>query len=210
MVIDIDGTITPILQEHEYATRSSFEDWRSWLRTDDAVVEQLDMIARHAEVRRGMVHDLATGSRAMVDRRPLQGMLGSQYVAWRGWPRRGWRMRSLASFAVEPLNAAIVWGDDRVPADAQRRTRDITGIPALVVRPKTSSRVCPWTTRTATSTLWRGGSPFEHSRGISSGRCRAWHSRGPRIASRPTSRLCRYGREPRILRRFSYSPIPPP
>lgn len=91
MVVDIDGTIAPILQEHE------------------------------------QVRWLIEG--------PLQGILDGQYVAWCGAPRSGSRMQSLMSFAVRRNPAAIVWEDDRAPANAQRRTRVITGQPALVVRP---------------------------------------------------------------------------
>ncbi|WP_133192781.1 hypothetical protein [Microbacterium sp. TPD7012] len=134
-MLDVDGTISRLYREEEYALHQDDPGWRSWMTVDDGVVDALDDLAQGPGVQ---VAWLTTWPRDQVGwliRGPLRGKLGGPYVQWQNWPKRGWRTSSLISHVRQTTPEAVVWADDRAPGDAERRVEAMTEVPSLVVRP---------------------------------------------------------------------------
>ena len=135
LTLDVDGTISRIYREEEYASHQYDPGWRSWMTVDDDVVDALDELAQRPDVQVAWLTTWPHDQVGWLIREPLRGKLAGPYIPWQNWPKPGWRTLSLISHVRRTTPHAIAWADDRAPADAKRRLTAMTEIPALVLRP---------------------------------------------------------------------------
>ena len=138
MVFDVDGTISRFYRKEEYAEQHADPNWYEFLPLDEEVVDALDELAHRPGVDvawltswapdQGYLDHLINGAR-------FRGRLAGRCVPWIGEPDKGWRLRSLLTFAERHHPRALVWADDQAPSNAGERIDKRLGIPRLVLHP---------------------------------------------------------------------------
>ncbi|MDQ0647049.1 hypothetical protein QFZ53_001245 [Microbacterium natoriense] len=135
LVLDVDGTISRIRREEEYALHQDEPGWRAWMSVDDEVIDRLAGLVTHSNLRVAWLTTWPHDQVAWLIEGPLRGKLAGQYVPWRNWPKRGWRMQSMISYVRSAQPSVVVWADDRAQESAARSITDMTETPAFVVKP---------------------------------------------------------------------------
>lgn len=135
LVLDVDGTISRIYGENEYARYQNEPGWRSWMSVDDEVVDALDALVEDSDAEVAWLTTWPHDQVAWLVQEPLRGKLSGPYVPWQNWPKLGWRMQSLISYVRAASPSAVIWADDSAPVDAARRLTGMTEVPSFVVRP---------------------------------------------------------------------------
>lgn len=135
IVFDVDGTISRIYREREYEEHKNDKSWMTMMPFDQEVIAALDEQTGRPGVETAWLTTWDPEGVEWLIRRPLGGRLAGSYVPHHGWPKRGWRLRSLIAYLRQVGPAAVVWADDAAPAGAASRIREQTGIPALVIKP---------------------------------------------------------------------------
>lgn len=135
LVLDVDGTISRIYRDEERVLHRDEPGWRSWMSVDEDVVDALDTLVEGSEVDVAWLTTWPHDQVAWLIQEPLRGKLSGPYVPWRNWPKQGWRLQSLISYARETKPAVVVWADDRAPEHAALRLTGMTEVPSFVVRP---------------------------------------------------------------------------
>lgn len=138
LVLDVDGTISRIYREEEYAQHRGEPGWYQYLPLDEPVIDALDEQARRSGVEVAWltswgpsqedIDDLVNGKR-------LRGRLPGTCVPWIDPLKFGWRSRSFLAYLKQAQPASVIWADDRAPGDIRRRIDERIGIPRLVIRP---------------------------------------------------------------------------
>lgn len=135
LVLDVDGTISRVRRDEERVLHQNTPGWRSWLSIDDGVVDALDALVDTLDVDVAWLTTWHSDQVAWLIQEPLRGKLEGPHVAWRNWPKQGWRLQSLISYVRETSPSAVVWADDRAPDNAARRLTGMTEVASYVSRP---------------------------------------------------------------------------
>lgn len=138
IVLDVDGTISRIYRQDEYAEHRDDPDWYEWLPLDEAVVDALDVVAQRPGIQIAWLTSWAPNQDYLdhfIDGPRLRGRLHGDCVPWIDSSRRGWRARSLLAYAERVRPHALVWADDRAPRSVSATIDERLGIPRLVLRP---------------------------------------------------------------------------
>lgn len=135
LVLDVDGTVSRIYREHEYARHQDAPGWRSWMSVDDDVIDAISALVTRADIEVAWLTTWPHDQVAWLIQEPLRGRLGGTYVPWRNWPKPNWRLQSLISQVRATDPSVVVWADDRAPVDADRRVTAMTEVPSFVVQP---------------------------------------------------------------------------
>lgn len=130
LVLNVDGTIARIRSGQE----PDADHWRSWLDIDTGLIRELDRIVHRTGVHVAWLTSWPRDQLEWFIQHPLGGRLGGEHIPWQDWPKPGWRMRSLISYAVGTHAEAVVWVDGRAPYDAEARFVDGTGQRMRLVR----------------------------------------------------------------------------
>lgn len=134
-MLDVDGTISRIYREEEYALWRDEPGWRSWMGVDDDVVDAIRELVERLDCEVAWLTTWPRDQVAWLVREPLRGSLSGTYVPWRNWPKRDWRLQSLISHVRATGPSVVAWADDRAPADAARRLTAMTDVTSIVVQP---------------------------------------------------------------------------
>ena len=83
LVLDVDGTISRIYGENEYALHQNEPGWRSWMSVDDAVVDALDALVEDSDTDVAWLTTWPHDQVAWLIQDPLRGKLSGPYVPGR-------------------------------------------------------------------------------------------------------------------------------
>jgi len=139
MVLDVDGTISRVLRDHEYDEHRDDPGWARVLPLDEPVIHALDEQARRPGVEVAWLTSWASSNAELdwlANESPLRGRLSGALVPWVDWPRSGWRSRSLLAYVEQIQPQAVIWADDRAASGTARRVETRFGIPHLILRPQ--------------------------------------------------------------------------